>query len=241
MSTTKTHRQIARPQVSARYLADFMAASERGRRSIVEGCKFRPIARVVQHSEARNIIGTFLRDGKDDQNELVERARRLRDRMASDDFEREVLDHNADYVERFAKVAPGLALPAAEMLPPGACPPLSLKGTIVTVDISFRMRRLTRTNKARVGAGSLRYAKGKALSPEVAAWQSAFLMGYLGQEVLDDGTSPEHMLCLTVDAYAGVCHPAPTDAVRRFKNMEAACASIAERWDNIPPPLGAVL
>jgi hypothetical protein len=38
-----------------------------------------------------------------------------------------------------------------------------------------------------------------------------------------------------------VWHEAPTDSVSRFKNMEAACASIAERWPNVAPPPNAVL
>lgn len=237
----KTHRLVAKPEISARYLADFMASSERGKRSIVQGCKYRPIARTVQHSHARRIVGTYLRDGKADAATLREQADALRERLAKDDFDREVLDHNADYVERFAEVAPSMALPDAELLPPGSCPPLMIHGTKVTVDLAFRMRRTTRTNKVRVGAGSLRYAKGKVLSPAIAAWQSAFLLGYLGQDVQDDGAIPEQKLCITVDAYSGNCHAAPTDSLTRYKNMAAACETIAERWSNISPPKDAVL
>ncbi len=241
MSPTKTHRLVSKPQVSSRYLADFMAASEQGRRSIIKGCKYHPIARVIQHSKAKNIIGTYLRAGKALPAELIEKAQGLRDRMADDDFDREVLDNNADYVERFAEIAPSLILPVADMIPPGACPSLVINGTTVSVDLCFRLRRTTRTNKVRVGAATLRYAKGKALPSEVGAWQSAFLMGYLGQDALQDNAQPEGKLCLTIDAYLGVCHPAPSDAVRRFQNMQAACATIAERWPNVPPPSGAVL
>lgn len=173
--------------------------------------------------------------------ELIEAAQGLRDMMADDDFGREVLDNNADYVERFAEVVSGLVLPAADMILPGACPALAINGTTVTVDLCFRLRRMTRTNKVKVGAATLRYARGKPLPSEVGAWQSAFLMGYLGQDALQDNAQPEGKLCLTIDGYLGTCHPAPTDAVRRFQNMQAACATIAERWDNVPLPAGAVL
>lgn len=240
LSAAKTHRLVSKPQVSARYLADFMAASEQGRRSIIKGCKFRPIARLIQHRKARNIIGTFLRVGKAVPPDLIEEAQALRDTMADDDFDRDVLDNNADYVERFAAVAPNLVLPAVDMILPGACPSLAINGTTVTVDLCFRLRRTTRTNKIKIGAATLRYSKGKALLSEVGSWQSAFIMGYLGQDALQDNTQPEGKLCLTIDAYQGACHQAPTDAIRRFHNMQAACASIAERWDNVPPPPGAV-
>ena len=54
------------------------------------------------------------------------------------------------------------------------------------------------------------------------------------------GEVPEKKLCVTVDAFAGKSYPAPGDAASRFKNMQAACESIAERWDNVKPPEGAI-
>jgi hypothetical protein len=56
----KTHQEVPNPEITVRYLADFMGASERRRRSIVEGCKYRPIARLVQHREATVAISGAL-------------------------------------------------------------------------------------------------------------------------------------------------------------------------------------
>ena len=72
------------------------------------------------------------------------------------------------------------------------------------------------------------------------AWQSAFLFGYLNLVGVEAGAEAEQKLCVTVDVQAGLCHRAPTNSVSRFHNMEAACASIAERWPNIAPPPNAV-
>lgn len=236
----RTHREVRRPQISARHLADYMAASETVKRSIVRGCKYQPIARVIQHDEAKVAVSRFIRTG--DAEALREEARQLRDRLTDSDFERDLYDHNADYIERFMSVADGLELPGgAEILAPGRAAPLELNGVRITVDIQFRLRRITRTNKVRVGAGMLRYAKGKALSPEVGAWQSAFLFGYLNAIGAEPGSDPERRLCVTIDAYTGAVYDAPGDSARRFANMDAACASIAERWDNIAPPANAVL
>jgi hypothetical protein len=74
------------------------------------------------------------------------------------------------------------------------------------------------------------------LAEEVAAWQSAFLFGYLNVIGVADGAEAELKLCVTIDVQAGVCYPAPTNSISRFHNMEAACASISERWPNIAPP-----
>jgi hypothetical protein len=240
MPVQKTHRRVNEPKISARYLADFMAASERGRRTLLRGCKYQPIARLVQHDEAKSTVSKFLRDGDGNTATLTDKAQILRNRMADSDFDRDVLDHNADYIDRFAAIFPDLDLPAAEFLPPGKSGPIVLNGVKVTTDIQFRLRRLTKTNKIRVGAAAFRYAKGKPLSPEVANWQSSFMLGYLNQTGTEPEAQPEGQLCLTIDTAGGICHPAPSDAVSRFNNLEAACATISEWWPNISAPDGAV-
>ncbi|ULJ74399.1 hypothetical protein [Rhizobium gallicum] len=119
--TKKTHRLVKNPQISCRYLADYMAASDVKRRSIIAGCKFQPIARVVQHNDAKLQIGRFLRGDISDLNALRSEAQKLRDRMADEDFDRDVLDHNADYIERFAEIAEAdVDLPDAERISPAA-------------------------------------------------------------------------------------------------------------------------
>src|SRR4051794_5504240 len=105
MLIQKTHREVKKPQISGRALADYMDASEQARRTIVRSCKYQPIARVVQHDEAKVAVSKFIRDGKDDVVTLKGKAQELRDRLADSDFDRDLFDHNADYIERFATVS----------------------------------------------------------------------------------------------------------------------------------------
>ncbi len=240
MSDKQTHRLVKNPQISARHLADYMAATDIRKRSILVGCKYQTLARVVQHNEAKQIVSKFLRTENPEIGSLSEAAEKLRTRLADSTFDRDLYDHNADYIDRFAKVSHLVSLPEAELLPPGKGQPITLGDVKVTPDLQLRFRRLTKTNKVKIGAATLRYAKGTSLKPEVAEWQSAFLLGYLNLVEADTDAEPERKLCLTIDAYAGVAYPAPTDSVTRFKNMEAACFAIAERWDNIKPPPKAV-
>lgn len=236
MEPKKTHREAKKPQISARYLADYMTASETARRTIVQKCKYQPIAKVIQHDEAKIAVSKFIRGGGDDISKLREDAQRLRDRIADDAFDRDLFDHNADYIDRFADVASELQIPESiERLAPGASVPLVIHGVSVSPQLQFRLKRTTKSNKLRVGAGVLRYAKGKALLPATGEWQSAFLLGYL-RATADDGLDPEAALCLTVDAYTGIAHRAPGDSATRFKNMGAACQTIFERWPAIKPP-----
>jgi hypothetical protein len=48
MPDKKTHKEVKDPRVSARYLAEYMDASEIAKRTIVSKCKYRPIARLPQ-------------------------------------------------------------------------------------------------------------------------------------------------------------------------------------------------
>lgn len=240
MLATKTHREVKQPRVSARYLADYMAASETARRTILRNCKYPSTARVVQHDLAKTAVSAFICSGGGAVIALSERANQLRDMLEEDDFKRSVLDHNADYIENFSEVAHKLSLPAVERLPPGNTPTVKISDVTVTAELHFRLRRTTKSNKVKIGGGMLRYAKNRPLNEEVAAWQSAFLMAYLNMTGADPSAASEAKLCLTVDAWTGNTYAAPGDSISRFKNMEAACASIAERWENIKPPPKAI-
>lgn len=229
---------VKEPRIPARYLADYMAASERGKRSIVAACKYPPSARLVQHDAAKNIISNWERAGRPGVDVLTDKAQGLRDKLEEDPFLRDVLDHNADYVDRYAKVFEGVTLPKADFMPPRKFGALVMNGVKVAFDPNLLFQRTTKTNEIRVGGAMFRYAKGKALSPEAAAYQSAFIFGYWNHIGDAEGVKADHKLCVTIDAYKGVCYAAPGDALTRFKNMNAACASIAEWWPNISPPSG---
>lgn len=237
----KTHREVKTPTISARYLADFMVASQQAKRTIVRNCKYRSIARMMQHKHARDRVSRFLSSPELDLEWLAEEAQGLRDAIADDDFDRSVLDNNADFVERFVSQYSNVELPDVdfEWAPENTF--TEINGVKINNDTLFKLQRVTKTNKIRVGAGAIRYSKGKPLPPETAKWQSAFIFGSTNDTVNDQGAAAEEKLCLTVCAQSGVVHPAPTDSTSRFNNMKAACATIAERWPNIAPPPNAVL
>ena len=245
MTGEKTHLRHDRPRMAARDLADYMAASEVSKRTIVRNSKFEPVLHVTHHDEARAVVAKFIADRDTDLSWLAEETQRVRDHAASEPegFERDLAERNAAYIERFAKVWPGVSMPPkAEILPAGESPPLELNGVEVAVELHFRLRRAApRTDKLRAGAGMLRYSKNRPLPRAVGEWQAAFLLGYLRALEGAPGEEPDCKLCLVLDAQSGALHAAPGDAVRRFGQVAAACASIAERWPNIAPPAGAVL
>lgn len=237
----KTHQLVKKAQITVPMLADYMAASEQRRRTIIRDCKYRRIARVVQHKEARAVVSNFLRSGSSDATALAEKATRLKNKLYDSDFERDTNQYNADYIARFSKVCGNLQLPDAELGAAQKSSKFSLNGVEVTLSTNFSLTRLTRTNKLKFGAAMLRYSKGIALDEDTAKHQSAAIFALSKSIEEEMAAEADKTLCLTIDAYSGVAYPAPGNSIYLFNQIKAACATIAERWPAIPEPPNAVL
>lgn len=236
----KTHTLVKKPSLNVRYLADYMAASEQAKRTILRSCKYRPTARMIQHIQAKLAVMEYIRKGESYPEGLLEKAQSILNKLAADQFEEDTNKHNAEYVKRFAEVQSEIVLPKAEIQHAGKAIDFIINGVSVRFDPALSLTRTTKTNKVRCGALMLRYQKGKALPEATACFQSAAILGLLKMQHGDDGIEPEGALCVTLDGQSGTAHHAPGNAGYLFKEMQAACASIAERWDAIAPPKNAV-
>ncbi len=242
MEDKKTHRLVEKPQISARFLADYMAASDQARRTVLRGCKYRAIARIVQHDDAKLAISKYFLGDLNDPNILHAESDYIRQKLADGDFDQDCNDINADYVARFAEVVESITLPKGASW--DAAKPIAaqnINGVRVTFVPDLLVRRVNKKNTVKRGAMMLRYKKGKALNDEVAAFQSSIAHGLMCMQGIDPDEEIDRQLCLTLDAYSGILHEAPTNSVSRFNNTKAACATIADAWDNIKAPSGAVL
>lgn len=238
----KTHVMVKAPEIDTRHLADYMAGSDRKKRAILIGCKYRPLAKLLQHKEARIVVAGALRSGEKDPQKLKEKADAVRAKLATDDFDALMNEANADFIERFSKIAADIELPSAEVLPGKVFPAVPVNGVKVRFSPNLLFRRVTpRTNKVRIGGLMLRYAKGKALGPPTGEYQSALMFGLLNDVKEEEVAEPEKPLCLTLDVVGAVLYPAPGKAVSMYANAKAACLTIAEQWPNLPPPPGAVI
>jgi hypothetical protein len=109
-SPFRTHAETATPQIDVRHLADYMAASRQAQRRIVRDCKYRRIARVIQHTEARTVVYNYIRNGDSDPQKLLDRAAAIRGKLADDDFAvyrfNEMKAACADIAERWPAIKP---------------------------------------------------------------------------------------------------------------------------------------
>lgn len=242
MTEKPTHRLQATPLMRAQDMAEYMVASDIAKRSVIRRCKYRPLARVVQHREARSSISAWLREGTDDTKLLSAEADRIRNKLSDSDFDDEVNEHNAGYIEAFREVCGDLAIPACDMQAPLQKMELTFSGLRVRYSPDLLLRNVNSRNVAKSGALFLLYSKGKNAKEEEANYLNAFSFGYLsGSDVQGDLGEAERKLCISVCAYSGQIFSAPGNAVTRFKNMQAAGATIADIWGAISPPPKAIL
>ena len=235
-----THTERKSCELRVRELADYMAASQQRRRTVLRDIKYRPIARTLQHKEARTFLSNWLREGHGDASALDRQAERLRARMSTSDFEASQNNLSADYIEAFTAAFPTMGIPSCEMHP-ATKGTITLQGTRIVFNPDVLVTRTTKQNTRKLGAVFLRYSKGKELDEEAALFQSSFAFGYLTQAPFEEEAEPERKLCMTIDGLSGRRNEAPGNAVYRFKEMTATCADIASLWSGIQPPAGAVL
>ena len=240
-----THIELARPRLTNRRLAEYMAASPVRQRTLIRDTKYRKVEPEITYHEGFAVIGDMLADGDLATSALSDAAEDFHDRMDVEGFrERLRLDLIGDMLDWLAEHRSPLVLPDADRLDDsrtwGRGGTWEVAGVTVDPQIYFRLARSRRGFRS-VGAATLRYSKSGPTKPDVAQWQSALLHGYLADTITDDTLRPDPDLCLTLDLRISTSHPAPGNARTLMKQMEATCASISERWPNIAPPDRAVI
>lgn len=234
----RTHREVPNPQITARYLAEYMSASARRQRSILRDSKYQPIAPLPQHTDAKRIVSSWYEDKNVN---LYQESINLRNSPSSSNFERSMKENNADYVTRFASVCGNISLPSTNIQAfRDSRKSVVVFGVKVNVEINLILERYTRSNVLKTGVGVLRYSKGSNLGQSEAHWHSAFLYEYW-KNTIPNGVSVIKQLCIVIDAHSGMHYSAPGDSRRRFLDMEAACKTIRDQWSNVQKPRQAIL
>lgn len=238
----KTHTLRSSPGMSIRMLADYMTASEQAKRTLLTRSKYAPIAPTIQHDAARESIVQHLSSGGGPIDAIQLRIATLKNGLQGSPFEIEKAENNADYLERYLQTTPHLPPKVQDVALGDKMPFLDMEGFALRCRPEFVFRRTTRTNVPKMGLGFLRYGKGKPLPLETACWQGAIAVGYLSAK-LQQGLAeidPDREITAVIDVWTGQCHIAPSNSVYRFNEVKAACAGIAQRWAQIPPPPNAV-
>ncbi|MEZ5812268.1 MAG: hypothetical protein R3D45_12720 [Rhizobiaceae bacterium] len=229
------HWTVRQPTISAFDLAEYMVAPEGQREAIVRRSRFPAAMRAPSPAEARFEICRHL-TGELSAEHLARKAAAMRTRLVAreTDYVRNRL--NADGIDGFQSRIGDGALPACRRQMQIETHPVYLEGVKVTADIPLRLDKTTAAGRMRLGGLVLRFGRGIMAGPETAQWLSSFVHGYLRQTSTAGNADIGHNLCLVADIGAARLFKAPTDAISRYKAMQAACADIAGQWRMLAPP-----
>ncbi len=161
--------------------------------------------------------------------------------LADSEFDAQLHQYNADFVDSFAANAASFDFSRFEIVAPQRIPDPSFNGTLVRFTPSLLTYRTTKQNTQKIGAIMYRYAKGKPVPTDTAEWQCAFMYGYFIEQPFYEEAKPEDKLCLVLCAVSGETHRTPKKPIYKYNEMKAVCSDIAERWDKVPPPPNAIL
>lgn len=235
-----THREVKNPRLSDNKLADYMGASEQVRRGILQSCKYQRKTAVIQHRDAKIMVAESMVNGNVDAAELAKKLEVYEGKVTDTDFEEEVKGHNIDYVKSVLTMG-FEPIKGSDFERCKAPRKLDFNGTEISFFPDVLVSRTNQRNNRKIGALNLRYSKSAKLPEVTARYQSALMFGVCKEHPFEPEATPELALCQTLDAFNGKVYPAPTNSIYLYKEMVAACAGVAERWANIPPPPGAVL
>jgi len=239
--TDFTHRLIKYPKISSRFLADYMAASEIRRRTIIRDCKYISTARRLQHDRAMPYISSSLLHGHLVDGGGAKLSAKLRNGPHTTPFQKQKANVNSDAIDHFDTVFNQIELGKPVRTPITDQEPIELGGVEIKPMLAFGVSRFTKTNKLRIGAACIRYSKNNPVKKETAEFQAAFTHGYLRHINMDEALEVEPKLCWLIDAFSGELIEAPSNSVSVFNNISSACYSISERWDKITPPPKAIV
>jgi len=221
-------------------LAEYMAASDQARRTIVKNCKFVPLARFMQHKIAQKTIADHIEDGNPLPGDLVEKAEQIRNMLADTDFEQTTFDQNADYVQSFADVAKAFDLSGFDLTASEHKFDREFSGTMIKFRPNLLASRKTQANTQKIGSGMFRYSKSGPVASDVAEFQCAFMYGYFGDFPFIEEAKPEEKLSFVLCANSGKTYTTPKKPIYKYNEMKAVCSDIAEKWENVEAPKGAV-
>jgi hypothetical protein len=206
----------------------------------VQKSKYKSLARNFQHKIARKTISDHILEGNPLPGDLKEKAENIKNRLSDTEFENLLHEYNSDFVGAFAKVAVNFQLSGFEIMAPLNIPHPKFNGTTVKFTPSLLTFRKTKANTQKIGAIMFRYAKGLPVDKEAADFQTAFVFGLFSIAPFVQEAKPEDKLCLVLDAVSGNTYTAPDKPIYKFNEMKAVCGDIAEKWDKVKPPPGAI-
>jgi len=238
---TDTHVFHPKPRISAAKLAEYIVAEPARQKAIVRDAQKAPKVIMICYKRVRGAIkSAFSKDGLSAAH-LLEQAELCKVASASSDWAKDDNKRSATALEHLAKITSEIDFSDATLIPrPGnSWGGLMIGGVKVSINpelvFSIRQRNITKVGGIILNTGmseshSLEKGGGKFCAGDyLAALEYRMLERHINVLGL-----PLHSKCYAIDVFRRQVYTAPTAMITINKNIDAACETIALRWEKIP-------
>lgn len=218
---------MSKPSISLNKLGEYLTATPARRRSIVKD-QMEPKPYVVTHySDAREAITNFLEKSNATDQNLIEAAEKLKAQPHPTQSIADEKALSAEAIYDFLEVRDQINNQGHRM--EKVAKNEQRKMEISGVDISVRPDLLVKDDSDNVvGALKLHFSKTFPLNKDAGEYVATGMRAYLEQEYGKEKIDPK--LCTVVDVPTSNIVQAPKAAIKRMKDISAACEEIDARW-----------
>jgi hypothetical protein len=217
------------PRISVNKLGEYMTASPRRRRLIVQDQRRPKGFLVPRYNEALSAIVSFLTSPERDVAIVLKQIERLAGASPTSAWEAQRNSLCAEALQAFLEIVE--QFPAEWKLQRGQQrPPLLVYGDVsVSVRPELIVEAVNRRGDATKGAIKLYFSKMAPLSNDAGSFIATAVADFAEQFLVLEG-SADPKLCQVVDVFAKTIHVAPRARVGRRREIVAACGEIARAW-----------
>ena len=219
------------PRVSVNKLGEYMTATARRRKGIIETQKSPADFIVPRYDPATSAIAQSIVEQSP--SAILEAFDRLDRELPKTKWTDQRNSDCQEALEKFRTIRPELQrrLGSSSLtLGTNTAPKLSVSGVDISVRPEILVRNEDRDGTPLFGAVKLYLSKTYELDENSAQYVGTVLHQYIEQFVVDDDGQADHRACCVVDVFAQKIYDAPRAFRARRKDIEAACEEIALRW-----------
>lgn len=217
-----------RPRISANKLGEYLVSPPMRRRAIIEGQKYPNAYAAAYYGPARDNLVDYI-VGHIDRAVLLQRTEAQVSAQHETDYQRHSASGCADAVLRFLDIEPTLDLQGMKPIHMLRHDRLDVSGVSVSVHPDIVLEGRDARGKPTLGAIKLHFPKTHPHTEASAQFVATMLRRHATQAMSARGKVREDA-CLVVDVFARRVVRAPRGHIRRWRDIDAACAEIRRAW-----------
>lgn len=226
------------PRISATKLAEYMStASFARKRAILQEQKYPQEVATVRWTQAEGPAAQFVANGTTDLSFIDKAIAKLAAVDADTEFKIQNRDLCVEALEKFKLLSNQLAFAEFRRSrgPSNKSMPITINGVAVSVLPHVVLEGVTQKGERVVGGVKFSFPKTHPLN-EISAGYLSALIHWHCEEYLPQLGRADMRLCHAVDVPTSTVFKPPNSYKRRRQYLVEACAEIAQRWPQVPPP-----